>query len=304
MQKSAGINTMVYHICITRGVGWPTRREIPTMAKPVKKVEGVYERVVGSGLWHARYRKDGKLVRKSFGRDRAAAQAWVEKARTLKREDVGDVPSSAKLPIRTAAEVAADEAAEKAAAEKASEVLLDELCDGLLQQIRDKPGEYKDQHNPPFRIERIKKAFGSRPAAGIKPHEINNWLSSLMTAPTTKKVDSDKEPTPPKKLSPASQNRYKAMFSAIYKYGRQQSKVDVNPVSAVKSRPMNNGREGRYLLPSEERRIREVLQSDIDKCGPQNERRRKRLIHRLCEFEITLRTGMRKRSSTHLHGIS
>ncbi|MBB5345717.1 tyrosine-type recombinase/integrase [Tunturibacter empetritectus] len=115
-----------------------------------------------------------------------------------------------------------------------------------------------------------------------------------MTAPTTHTRDPLKKPKPSRPMSPASQNRYKAMFSAIYKYGRQRDLVDVNPVSAIESRAMNNGREGRFLLPSEEQRIRAVLQGDIDACGPQNERRPKRMIHRLCEFEITLMTGMRK----------
>ncbi|MBB5345718.1 hypothetical protein HDF10_003719 [Edaphobacter lichenicola] len=97
------------------------------MARPVAMVGGVYERVPGSGLYHARYRKDGKLVRKSFKRDRAAAIAWVEKARTLKRDGGADVPTLAKLPIRTAAEVAADKIAAAKEAAKTAEVLLGDL---------------------------------------------------------------------------------------------------------------------------------------------------------------------------------
>lgn len=56
------------------------------MARKPAPVEGVYER--GSGIWYARYRMNGKLVRKSFGSDRNAAVAYVEKARTLKRSGV------------------------------------------------------------------------------------------------------------------------------------------------------------------------------------------------------------------------
>jgi len=36
---------------------------VEAMAKKAAPVEGVYERAVGSGLWYARYRKDGKKVR-------------------------------------------------------------------------------------------------------------------------------------------------------------------------------------------------------------------------------------------------
>jgi integrase len=44
----------------------------------------------------------------------------------------------------------------------------------------------------------------------------------------------------------------------------------------------------------EETRLRAILQEPIDACGPQNERRRKRLLHRIYELDIALGTGMRK----------
>jgi hypothetical protein len=45
---------------------------------------GVYQREDDpSGNWYARFRIDGKLVKKSFGRDRAAAIQYVEKTRTF-----------------------------------------------------------------------------------------------------------------------------------------------------------------------------------------------------------------------------
>jgi hypothetical protein len=75
------------------------------MAKIAAYVEGVYERIPGSGIWHARYRQDGKLVRKSFGHNRAAAIAYVEKARTLKRTGEGFVPSTAKAAPKTKTEL-------------------------------------------------------------------------------------------------------------------------------------------------------------------------------------------------------
>lgn len=44
-----------------------------------------FERVAGSGVWHVRFRINGKLGRKSFGADRISAVAYVEKARKLRR---------------------------------------------------------------------------------------------------------------------------------------------------------------------------------------------------------------------------
>jgi hypothetical protein len=58
-------------------------------------------------------------------------------------------------------------------------------------------------------IQRIKDAFGSRQARDIKARDIDDWLSSLMTTPTTHKRDPRNKPKPPKPMSPASQNRYK-----------------------------------------------------------------------------------------------
>jgi hypothetical protein len=55
------------------------------MPRKAVPVEGVYEREEGSGLWYARFRVNGKLVRKSFGRNRPGAVRYVEKARTLGR---------------------------------------------------------------------------------------------------------------------------------------------------------------------------------------------------------------------------
>jgi hypothetical protein len=82
------------------------------MARKAAPVEGVYEREAGSGWWYARYWQDGKKVRKAFGRDRAAAIAYLEKARTLKRTGEGMVPSTAKKAVLTSAEVAAHKEAQ------------------------------------------------------------------------------------------------------------------------------------------------------------------------------------------------
>jgi integrase len=234
------------------------------MARKPAPVVGVYERVAGSGVWHARYRQKGKLVRKSFGRDRAAAVAYVEKARTLKRSGEGIVPSTAKLPVRTLAETVV----------AGNEVLLSELCDGLLKHIKAKPKKYKDQRNPPQRVARICEKFGHRPAASIKPYEISEWLSGLG-------------------LAPATMNRYKAVFSAIYRWGKEQDEVQVNPVRDFAQERLDNG-VIRFLTPAEETRLRKVLQKDVDACGPQNERLKKHLLHRIYELDVALGTGMRK----------
>jgi integrase len=197
----------------------------------------------------------------------------VDKARTTKLPGRGILPTSANDPILSAAELAEERAAAALAASFGG-VLIEELCKGLLKQIQNRPNEYKDQLNPPYRIGVIEVAFGSRPAASVKVSEISDWFRSLPGAAAT-------------------QNRYRAMFSAIYNYGVQRDLIQNNPVRATKPVPVDNG-VIRYLLPSEEERIRKVLQADVDACGPRNEQHRKRMIHRHCEFDVALFSGMRE----------
>jgi site-specific recombinase XerD len=240
------------------------------MARPVAPVVGVYEREVGSGLWCARYRQDGKLVRKSFGRDRAAAIAWVEKARTIKRSGEGIVPTSAKQPVLTLAELASIP----------NKVSLGDLCDGLLKAIQDDPEAYRDQHNPPIRIGRIKHRFGSQLAASIRPHEIKTWISAL------------KGPKG-KQLAVASRNRYKTVFSSIYVWGKEHDMIDVNPARGFKRWKESPG-VIRYLDPQEETRLRKVLQSDVDSCLPTQPTLRQRHLHHIYELDVALGTGVRR----------
>ena len=237
------------------------------MPRPPAPVKGVYQREDDpSGNWYARFRIDGKLVKKSFGSDRAAAIEYVEKARTLRRVGEGHVPKSAKGVPKTAKELEASTVD--------SSVLVGELCDDLLRHIQSRPNVYKDQKNPPYRIGVIKKQFGHRSAASIRPFEISDWLDTLGRAPATI-------------------NRYKVTFSSVYRYGKLRDKVQVNPAREVSQLKLNNG-VIRYLKPEEERRLRAVLQRSVDECGPQNERRKKRLLHRIYELDIALGTGMRK----------
>jgi integrase len=236
------------------------------VARQAKQVSGVYEKNEGSGIWYIRYRTQGKLVRKKVGTQKQAKD-YLDKLKLVRATGDGIVPVTATEPVRTVKE-AADLAGIQGS------VLLSELCDGLLKQIKDRPREYKDQLNPPHRIGVIKAAFGSRPAASIKVSEISDWFRALP-------------------LAGATQNRYRAVFSAIYNYGVQRDLIQNNPVRATKPVPVDNG-VIRYLLPSEEARIRKVLQDDVDACGPRNEQLRKHMIHRQCEFDVALYSGMRE----------
>lgn len=231
------------------------------MAKKAKVVEGVYQRSE-TGKWYVRYFVNGKKVRKSFGLDRSAAIAYVEKARTIIRDGQGIVPTSAKAAVRSAAELAVAPVG----------VSLGELADGLLKQIVSDPEHYKDQANPPLRLGRIKKTFGIRVASTIRPSEVSDWLKSLG-------------------VSKATMNRYRTQFSSIYSYGKERDLVTVNPVRDVKSSKVGGGNI-RYMDEFEEIRLRKVLQADVDECKTEGLRRRYQ--HHIYELDVALKTGMRR----------
>jgi site-specific recombinase XerD len=233
------------------------------MARKAAPASGVYEKNKGSGIWYIRYRTHGKLVRKKIG-SRPEAIDHLKKVNYVRASGDGVVPSSAKQTVRTSSELVQDQ----------NGVLLGELCEGVLQHIVDNPKQYRDQHNPPIRINRIKKEFGSRPAAGIRPYEIADWLEGL-------------------KVSPATSNRYRTVFSSIYVYGKRRDKVSVNPARDVKQQKVTT-KLIRWLDDAEEIRLRKVLQADVDACGPRHERLRKRMLHHIYELDVALGTGMRR----------
>jgi integrase len=251
-------------------------------------VEGVYERVVESGNWYARYYVNNKQVRKSFGRDRAAAVRWVEEARTVKHSGKGFLPLSAKLAIKTADDLAADQAAAALAASQ-NGALLGELCDGLLKEILDDPG--KDHRTPPPRIARIKREMGSRIADSVQTWEVADWLNGLRSEA---KYPKRKKGVEAPRVNPATTNRMRTQLSAIYEYGKRRGKVVTNPARAVKARKLGKPLT-RWMDDAEEARLRAVLQRWVDASGGTNhERQRKRLTHHLKELDVVLNSGIRK----------
>jgi integrase len=242
------------------------------MAREAKQVRGVYEHVKGSGIWYVRYRLDGKLVRKKIG-SQAQAKSYLDKLNYVRASGDGVVPVSAKKVVRTAKEIASDPAG-------SGQVTLGQLCDGLKAKIAADPEHYRDQYNPPRRIERIRGAFGDRLADSIRPFEITNWLSSLKT---------------PKgqRISDGTWNRYRTMFSSLYAWGKEQEKVGVNPVREFHRRKEPDG-VIRWLDPEEEVQLRKVLVDDVELTPADQPTLRKQRLHRIYELDIALGTGVRR----------
>jgi integrase len=110
------------------------------------------------------------------------------------------------------------------------------------------------------RMKRIVEEFGSRPAHAITPQDIEKWFAEQT-------------------WKPATFNRYKALFSLVYRLGIESGRVKVNPARSVKTRTENNARI-RYLSEEQEARLRQQIADQYPE--------------RLPEFEIALHTGMRR----------
>jgi site-specific recombinase XerD len=219
-------------------------------------------------------------VRKSFGRGpkgRAEAIAWVEKARTIKRTGEGVLPTTAKRPVLTTTEIGILGESEA--------ITIGRLCDEFLRYVVSHPEEYRDQTNPPKRIAEIRSAFGDRNATKLKSSEIEDWLEE---------IQEDRD------LANATINKLRGTFSMLYKHGKRKDLVAVNPAADVPLRDVGNGIE-RFLTANEEKRLREVFQRWINSHDPvEHPELRKQAIHRLLEFEVSLKSGIRRSEQYNL----
>jgi integrase len=140
---------------------------------------------------------------------------------------------------------------------RAESVLFSEIADNALAWAKTHKLSYGDDV---IRMKRILEAFKSRPAESISSQDIEKWFAEQT-------------------WKPATFNRYKALFSLVYRLAISAGKVKVNPARAVKTRTENNGRT-RFLSKEEETRLRQQIAEHCPEHLP--------------EFDIALYTGMRR----------
>jgi integrase len=150
------------------------------------------------------------------------------------------------------------------------------LCDQYLEHIQDEtnPNRPSDQFSPPQRLRAIKEAFGPRVAASLQPAEIRSWLMAL-------------------KLKPGTLNRYRSVFSSIYRYAKEEGLLTVNPVRDTKQLRVELPNP-RWLQPGEEKAIRAVLQRWITLCPTNHAITHLYLRCHPIELTLALGTGLRK----------
>jgi site-specific recombinase XerD len=207
------------------------------------KQRGVFEKKVGAGIWWIQYfDSEGLRHREKVGRKSAALMLY-QKRRT-------EISEGKKLPVLRNTPV----------------VRFDEIAADAI--------EYSKSHNISFeddiiRMNFILREFAGRSVDAIKPQDIERWLNQL-----TRKVKGEEVA-----LKPATLNRYRALLSLTFRVAVQNGKASSNPARLVRPRRENNA-VIRYLLPEEERKLREVANEFYP--------------HHVPELDLALNTGMRQ----------
>jgi integrase len=115
---------------------------------------------------------------------------------------------------------------------------------------------HRDKRSVLTRLRKIRPDFDNRIADTIKPEEIDAWLSANTSTPGTS-------------------NRYRALFSLIYREALRNGKVSSNPARLVRQKKEENG-VIRWLTNEEEKALRAAIPTE-----------------HLPELDIALGTGMR-----------
>lgn len=201
--------------------------------------------------------KQRKMVRGVWEREPGSDIWWIRYRvdGVLKREKVGTHGAAKELLIKRKNEIR--EGIKMPENMRQASVRFKTLCDAILL--------YSEKHHRDFRsvkirVKRLAAEFGEVPADKIKPAEIDAWLSKV-----TK--------------TPATSNRYRALFSLIFREALRNGKVASNPARLVRQRAENNGRRIRFLAEVEETSLRDAIRSRF----PEHE----------AELTISLGTGMR-----------
>ena len=110
------------------------------------------------------------------------------------------------------------------------------LCDDILVFSKK---HHRDFRSVEIRVKKIIADFGETPADKIKPADIDAWLSRVTR-------------------TPATSNRYRALFSLIFREALRNGKIASNPARLVRQRAENNGRI-RFLTEAEETSLRDAI---------------------------------------------
>lgn len=129
-----------------------------------------------------------------------------------------------------------------------SGVKFKELADAILTFSE---GHHRDTRSVKTRLGKISADFDKREAEKINPEEIDAWLTANCK-------------------TPATANRYRAVFSLVYREAFRNGKVTSNPARLVRQRHEDNA-VIRWLNEDEEKRMRAVIAENYREHMPELE---------------------------------
>jgi integrase len=186
------------------------------------KVQGIVERIPGSGVWWIRWTDHlGKRHLEKVGR-RSDAISLLAKRRHEKL-------LRKKLPERL----------------QGSVVTFGELSKDALAHSREENGA-RSTDELVLKLAIIGQEFDDRAADGITKQDIQNWLM---------------EQTDEREWSPATRNRYQAAFSLVFRVALDNEKLTVNPAARIKRKAEHNDRI-RFLSDAEEKKLTAVIHAN------------------------------------------
>jgi site-specific recombinase XerD len=207
-------------------------------------------------------KREAKKCRGVYEKVPGSEVYWIRYADSngrIRREKVGNKGAAIKLYAKRKTEVM--QGVKLPENFRAKAVAFGELAEAALGYSKAHKSDYRHDDS---RMKSVLETFRNRVAETITPQEIERWLS---------------DEAGDKNWSPATVNRYKALFSLTFRIGVESGKVKHNPARLVKRRREDNARI-RWLLPEEEKRLRGA----IDAKWPEH----------LPELDIALHTGMRR----------
>src|SRR6202789_686140 len=200
--------------------------------------------------------KPRKKVRGLWEREQGSEIWWIRYRvdGVLKREKVGTHEAAKNLLNKRRNEIR--EGIKMPENMRQASLRFKTLCDDILVFSKK---HHRDFRSVEIRVRKIVADFGETPVDKIKPADIDAWLSRV-----TK--------------TPATSNRYRALFSLIFREAVRNGKIASNPARLVRQRAENNSRI-RFLTEAEETSLRDAIRDRF----PEHE----------AELTLSLGTGMR-----------
>ena len=160
-------------------------------------MQGISERIKGSGIWWIRWTgADGKRHFEKAGTHNAA--------KTLLNKRQQEVILRKKQPelLRSRA------------------VTFGDLCDDALKHSGAENSE-KQTYELGLRIDQLRPVFGARSADSIRKNEVVEWLT---------------EQAEEREWAATTQNRWQATFSLIFRVGMDNEKIERNPAARIRKK--------------------------------------------------------------------